>query len=205
MTMALEIKGLTKEYPGFRLDGLDLELPKGCILGLIGENGAGKSTTAKATKPLGEPLPDGIVPDFAYHALVDMTTRAGFTMRQIHLDLPDLDAETAAQRLVAQFQAAGYEASEPTWHEGTLIQSVYSPVEGGARGITVVEYGGAHVAITARDYEADHSRRAEGYQAVLRLQVNTRAEPSRARSRRASRHRAEGAASIGENPTRPSR
>ena len=138
---------------------------------------AATASTAKATKPLGEPLPDGIVPDFEYHALVDMTTRAGFTMRQIHLDLPDLDAETATQRLVAQFQAAGYEASEPTWHEGTLIQSVYSPVESGARGIAVVEYGGAHVAITARDYEADHSRRAEGYRAVLRLQVNTQAAP----------------------------
>ncbi|MBQ9083867.1 MAG: ABC transporter ATP-binding protein [Clostridia bacterium] len=44
---ALEVRGLTKEYPGFRLDGLDLTLPEGCILGLIGENGAGKSTTIK--------------------------------------------------------------------------------------------------------------------------------------------------------------
>ena len=44
---ALEIRGLTKEYPGFRLDGLDLTLPQGCILGLIGENGAGKSTAIK--------------------------------------------------------------------------------------------------------------------------------------------------------------
>ncbi len=44
---ALEIRGLTKEYDGFRLDGLDLTLPQGCILGLIGENGAGKSTTIK--------------------------------------------------------------------------------------------------------------------------------------------------------------
>ena len=40
---ALEIKGLRKEYPGFCLDGLDLELPRGCIMGLIGENGAGKA------------------------------------------------------------------------------------------------------------------------------------------------------------------
>ncbi len=44
---ALEIKGLTKAYKGFRLDGLDLILPSGCIMGLIGENGAGKSTTVK--------------------------------------------------------------------------------------------------------------------------------------------------------------
>ena len=44
---ALEIRNLTKSYPGFTLDHLNLTLPCGCILGLIGENGAGKSTTIK--------------------------------------------------------------------------------------------------------------------------------------------------------------
>lgn len=44
---ALEIKDLTKFFPGFTLDHLSLTLPSGCILGLIGENGAGKSTTIK--------------------------------------------------------------------------------------------------------------------------------------------------------------
>lgn len=44
---ALEIKDLTKEYPGFKLGSLNLTLPRGCIMGLIGENGAGKSTTVK--------------------------------------------------------------------------------------------------------------------------------------------------------------
>jgi len=44
---ALEIKNLTKSYPGFTLDNLNLTLPNGCIMGLIGENGAGKSTTIK--------------------------------------------------------------------------------------------------------------------------------------------------------------
>ena len=44
---ALEIHSLTKTYPGFTLGPLDLTLPSGCILGLIGENGAGKSTTIK--------------------------------------------------------------------------------------------------------------------------------------------------------------
>lgn len=44
---ALEIKNLTKLYPGFTLDNLNLTLPSGCIMGLIGENGAGKSTTIK--------------------------------------------------------------------------------------------------------------------------------------------------------------
>lgn len=44
---ALEIKNLYKSYSGFKLENLSLTLPSGCILGLIGENGAGKSTTVK--------------------------------------------------------------------------------------------------------------------------------------------------------------
>ena len=44
---ALEIRNLTKSYPGFTLDNLNLTLQSGCIMGLIGENGAGKSTTIK--------------------------------------------------------------------------------------------------------------------------------------------------------------
>lgn len=44
---ALEIRDLTKHYPGFQLDHLNLTLPNGCIMGLVGENGAGKSTTIK--------------------------------------------------------------------------------------------------------------------------------------------------------------
>lgn len=44
---ALEIKHLTKSFPGFQLEDLNLTLPAGCIMGLIGENGAGKSTTIR--------------------------------------------------------------------------------------------------------------------------------------------------------------
>ncbi len=52
---AFELRQVKKRYPGFEL-GLDLELPQGCILGLIGENGAGKSTTIKLL--LGMTRPD---------------------------------------------------------------------------------------------------------------------------------------------------
>ena len=44
---ALEIRNLTKTFPGFRLENLNLTLPSGCVMGLIGENGAGKSTTIR--------------------------------------------------------------------------------------------------------------------------------------------------------------
>ena len=44
----LQIENLTRQYPGFLLDHISFSIPKGSIMGLIGENGAGKSTTIKA-------------------------------------------------------------------------------------------------------------------------------------------------------------
>ncbi len=48
MDNILEIKNLNKKYDNFSLKNINIELPKGMIMGLIGENGAGKSTTIKA-------------------------------------------------------------------------------------------------------------------------------------------------------------
>ncbi|NLH01142.1 MAG: ABC transporter ATP-binding protein [Clostridiales bacterium] len=44
---AIETRGLCKTYGDFRLENINLVLPSGCIMGLVGENGAGKSTTIK--------------------------------------------------------------------------------------------------------------------------------------------------------------
>ena len=44
---AIEITNLCKSYGDFTLDHLNLTLPGGCIMGLVGENGAGKSTTIR--------------------------------------------------------------------------------------------------------------------------------------------------------------
>lgn len=48
MENALELRNVTKKYKGFTLEDINLCLPQGCVLGLIGENGAGKSTTIKS-------------------------------------------------------------------------------------------------------------------------------------------------------------
>lgn len=47
MENAIEVGGLTKRYKGFALDNVGFTLPSGCIMGFIGENGAGKSTTIR--------------------------------------------------------------------------------------------------------------------------------------------------------------
>ena len=45
MTNAFVVSGLTKTYQDFVLDHISFTVPDGSIVGLIGENGAGKSTT----------------------------------------------------------------------------------------------------------------------------------------------------------------
>lgn len=45
---AIEIQDLTKRYDGFTLDGMSFTVPKGSIMGFIGQNGAGKTTTIRA-------------------------------------------------------------------------------------------------------------------------------------------------------------
>lgn len=48
MDNILEVRNLTKQYADFTLDHVSFSIPKGTIMGLIGENGAGKSTTINA-------------------------------------------------------------------------------------------------------------------------------------------------------------
>lgn len=45
--MILKMDDVSKHYPNFSLEHISLELPKGCIMGLVGANGAGKTTTIK--------------------------------------------------------------------------------------------------------------------------------------------------------------
>nr|MCR4642432.1 ABC transporter ATP-binding protein [Lachnospiraceae bacterium] len=54
---AIEINNLTKRYDGFTLDNISFSVPKGSIMGFIGQNGAGKTTTISSL--LGIVNPDG--------------------------------------------------------------------------------------------------------------------------------------------------
>src|SRR5580692_3520043 len=44
---AVEFSGVTKRYKHFTLDRIDLTLQTGCMMGFVGANGAGKSTTLR--------------------------------------------------------------------------------------------------------------------------------------------------------------
>jgi ABC-2 type transport system ATP-binding protein len=45
--MVLRMSDVTKQYPAFTLDRVSLDIPRGYIMGFVGRNGAGKSTTIK--------------------------------------------------------------------------------------------------------------------------------------------------------------
>ena len=44
----IEVNGITKKYDGFLLDNVSFNVAKGSIMGVIGQNGSGKSTTINA-------------------------------------------------------------------------------------------------------------------------------------------------------------
>lgn len=45
---AISLSGVTKRYEGFTLDHVSFDVPKGSIMGFIGQNGAGKTTTIRS-------------------------------------------------------------------------------------------------------------------------------------------------------------
>ncbi len=70
--LAVHLQGVHKRYPHFALEDVSLEVPTGTILGFIGANGAGKSTTLRIlmglvshdrghVEMLGHPIPDGAI------------------------------------------------------------------------------------------------------------------------------------------------
>lgn len=48
MENVLEVKGICKEYNDFSLSDVSFSLPKGYIMGFVGKNGSGKTTTIRA-------------------------------------------------------------------------------------------------------------------------------------------------------------
>jgi branched-chain amino acid transport system ATP-binding protein len=75
-TGALAVEGLSKDFAGLRaLDGVDLVLHRGEILGLIGPNGSGKTTLVNVIT--------GVLPASAGRVVVDGTVISGLPPHRI--------------------------------------------------------------------------------------------------------------------------
>jgi ABC-2 type transport system ATP-binding protein len=86
VALALEIKGLRKEYKNFRLNDISLHLPSGYIMGLIGPNGAGKTTLIKLILNLVQ-RESGEIKIFGTDNLIhetDIKSRIGFVHEEPH-------------------------------------------------------------------------------------------------------------------------
>lgn len=82
--MILTVNHLCKSYPQFSLSDVSFSLPKGAIMGLIGENGAGKSTTMKLI--LGMTSPDsGSISVFGH---ADAAQKTGRTSALFSMSFP---------------------------------------------------------------------------------------------------------------------
>ncbi|OGV62580.1 MAG: hypothetical protein A2498_15865 [Lentisphaerae bacterium RIFOXYC12_FULL_60_16] len=76
MNLALELTGVTKSYGRRKaLDGLNLRVPAGSLFGLVGSNGAGKTTAMSVVSGIVQP--DGGVVDLLESGAFDPVRHAG--------------------------------------------------------------------------------------------------------------------------------
>lgn len=99
MTSALRVRNLTKSYQDGRLilAGVDLDVPAGEVVALVGSNGAGKSTLLRSVVRLVEPtggtihIGEADVTAARGAELRAVRRRVGFVFQKFHL-VPRLDA-----------------------------------------------------------------------------------------------------------------
>lgn len=71
MENVLEVKNLCKSYKDFSLDNVSFALPKGYIMGFVGQNGSGKTTTIRTILNMAK-LDSGDISVFGLNTKTDM-------------------------------------------------------------------------------------------------------------------------------------
>src|SRR5438270_1150411 len=102
--LAVHFEGVGKEYPHFILDDINLQLPAGGIMGFIGANGAGKSTTIRILMGL-------VQPDRG-------------RVEVLGLPMPEQQAQAKSDIGFASEDLRLYKAATLAWHM-TFIRSIY--------------------------------------------------------------------------------
>lgn len=101
---AIEIKDLTVKYDGFTLDHISFDVMKGSIMGFIGQNGAGKSTTI--------------------NALLNIIKRDEGTIKMLGLDNIK-DEITIKQQIAAVFDEIPFHDQLNAKNLNTILKEVY--------------------------------------------------------------------------------
>src|SRR4051812_42715606 len=116
----VRLEGVSKTYAGRQgepvtaLNGIDLTVPQGSVLGVIGRSGAGKSTLIRLVNGLEKPTSGRVIVDGS-----DITALPESALRQArrsigmifqHFNL--LSSRTAAQNIALPLEVAGYDKAE---------------------------------------------------------------------------------------------
>ena len=101
---AVELTDLTKHYGDFTLDRVSLTLPEGCVMGLVGENGAGKTTVIKL--------------------LLGMLKRDGGAVRVLGRDM-DTDGRAVKEELGVVLDETGFPECVTARQAGRIMAAAY--------------------------------------------------------------------------------
>ena len=121
MTDAIRAEGLVKEFKGARaLDGVDLTARTGAVLGVLGPNGSGKTTTVRILSTL-------LRPDGGYATVggFDVVRQPHEVRRQIGLtgQYAAVDAElTGTQNLVLIARLLGFDRTQARTRSAELLE-----------------------------------------------------------------------------------
>ncbi|QFU15701.1 methionine ABC transporter ATP-binding protein [Microvirga thermotolerans] len=113
----VRLEAVSKVYPGRHgapvaaLEGIDLAVPKGSVLGVIGRSGAGKSTLIRLVNGLEKPTSGRVIVDGAeISALPESALRhARRSIGMIFQHFNLLSSRTAAENVALPLEVAGYD------------------------------------------------------------------------------------------------
>lgn len=124
---------------------------------------------APTLQALATPLPDGILPDFEYSRLADLSSQTAHSIRQVALQVRGLAPEEALTSLQKAFVNKGWTATDPVEAGGgNRSQSFFKGGKGGAMS-TVVAAGGTHITVMTSRYDPS---RNSAFTGALNIVIN---------------------------------
>lgn len=101
LLQSVEVHGLVKAYPGVvALDAASITIPGGCVLGLIGKNGAGKSTMIKALAGVIQPDAGAILVDGVPTTIASPQKAAALGFAFVHQEMADVPNLSVAENVL---------------------------------------------------------------------------------------------------------